>query len=157
LQVIFNILRQKPLEKLFPLARQRGIAIIVRLPLASGLLSGRWTDEKNFGEKDHRNFNRDGAKFNVGETFAGVPLSRGLELVEQLRALVPQGMTMAQFALRWCLDCPEVTSVIPGATRPDQARQNAAAAEFPRLGDELHEQLRRWYDDEVAAHIRGKY
>ena len=157
LQVIFNVFRQKPLDKLLPLARQRGVAIIVRLPLASGLLSGRWTAEKAFGEKDHRNFNRDGAKFNVGETFAGLPLQRGLELIEQLRPLVPTGMTMSQFALRWCLDHPEVTTVIPGATRPEQTRQNAAAADFPPLDAELHKQLRRWYGDEVAGHIRGKY
>ena len=157
LQVIFNVFRQKPLDELLPLARERGVAIIVRLPLASGLLSGGWSEEKTFGEKDHRNFNRDGAKFNVGETFAGVPLSRGLELVEQLRPLVPSGMTMAQFALRWCLDYPAVTTVIPGAKRPEQARQNAAAADFAPLDAELHTQLRRWYGDEVAGHVRGKY
>jgi len=157
LQVIFNVFRQKLLEELFPKAREQGVAIIVRLPLASGLLSGRWTDEKTFSEKDHRNFNRDGAKFNVGETFAGLPLARGLELVEQLRPLIPAGMTMAQFALRWCLDYPEVTTIIPGATKPEQARQNAAAADFPPLDPELHAQLHRWYGDEVAGHIRGKY
>ena len=115
------------------------------------------TPRTQFAANDHRSFNRDGQKFNVGETFAGLPLALGIELADALKALVPAGMTMAQFALRWCLDFAEVTTVIPGAKRAEQARQNAAASELPALGPALHEQLRRWYREQVAGHIRGVY
>ncbi|MFP5394423.1 MAG: aldo/keto reductase, partial [Gammaproteobacteria bacterium] len=115
LQVIFNIFRQKPLEELLPRALDKGVGIIVRLPLASGLLSGKITRATTFREDDHRNFNRDGAHFNVGETFAGLELDKGIELSEQIARLVPEGMTMAQMALRWILDHPAVSVVIPGA------------------------------------------
>jgi len=157
LQVIFNIFRQKPIDVLFDRARARQTALIVRLPLASGLLGGHLTRDAVFAEKDHRHFNRDGQYFNVGETFAGLPFERGVELADAIKALVPGGMTMAQFALRWCLDYDAVTTVIPGAKRPEQARQNAAASELPRLPAGLHSQLRRFYDDEVAPLIRGPY
>ncbi len=157
LQIIFNIFRQKPIDVLFEQARARRVALIVRLPLASGLLSGQLTRDAVFSEKDHRHFNRDGQYFNVGETFAGLPFDRGVELADALKALTPSGMTMAQFALRWCLDYDAVTTVIPGAKRPEQARHNAAASELPRLPAGLHSQLRRFYDDEVAPLIRGPY
>jgi aryl-alcohol dehydrogenase-like predicted oxidoreductase len=157
LQIIFNVFRQKPIDTLFEKARAKGVAIIIRLPLASGVLSGKFTAETTFGEKDHRNFNRDGKAFNVGETFAGLPYDKALELTEAIRPLVPEGMTMAQFALRWCLDFDAVTTVIPGATRPEQARANAAAADLPPLGEALHRRLAEFYRDEVAEHIRGVY
>lgn len=157
LQIIFNVFRQKPIDAIFPVAKENGVAIIVRLPLASGLLSGRLTADTAFAETDHRTFNRDGQKFNVGETFAGLPYPRGIELADLLKPLVPGGMTMAQFALRWCLDFDAVTTVIPGSKRPDQARMNAAASEVPCLSQELHRQLRQFYDEEVAACIRGRY
>ncbi len=157
LQIIFNIFRQKPIDVLFEHAKAKGIAIIVRLPLASGLLSGRLTADSTFAPTDHRTFNRDGQKFNVGETFAGLPFEKGVELANMLKPLVPDGLTMAQFALRWCLDFDAVTTVIPGAKRPDQARMNAKASDAPSLGTALHARLRRYYEDEVVEHVRGKY
>jgi aryl-alcohol dehydrogenase-like predicted oxidoreductase len=157
LQIIFNVFRQRAIDVLFPKARELGVALIIRLPLASGLLSGRLTADTAFAPADHRNFNRNGEKFNVGETFSGLPFEKGVELADQLKPLVCEGATMAQFALRWCLDFDAVTTVIPGAKRPDQARDNAAAADLAPLGERLHQQLRQFYDDEVAPHIRGKY
>jgi aryl-alcohol dehydrogenase-like predicted oxidoreductase len=156
LQVIFNIFRQKPLE-FFDEARAKGVAIIVRLPLASGLLSGKFKRETSFAPTDHRTFNRDGAAFNVGETFAGLPFERGVELADALKPLVPEGMTFAQMALRWILDFDAVSVVIPGASSPAQARANGEAARLPPLGGELHARLREFYRAEVAAHIRGPY
>ena len=157
LQIIFNIFRQKPIDVLFEKAKAKGVALIVRLPLASGLLAGKWTRDTTFTQRDHRNFNRDGAAFNVGETFAGLPFEKGLELAETLRSMVPAGMTMSQFALRWCLDFDAVTTVIPGAKRPDQARENATAADLPPLDAALHRRLRQFYAEQVTGHIRGKY
>ncbi len=157
LQIIFNIFRQKPIDVLFERAKQQGVALIIRLPLASGLLGGKLTTETTFPANDHRTFNRDGQQFNVGETFAGLPFEKGVALTEELKPLVPPGSTMAQFALRWCLDFDAVTTVIPGARRPDQARANAAASDLPPLADKLHKQLQQFYKDKVAAHIRGKY
>jgi aryl-alcohol dehydrogenase-like predicted oxidoreductase len=157
LQIIFNIFRQKPIDAIFPVAKETGVAIIVRLPLASGLLSGKLTADTSFAENDHRAFNRDGQKFNVGETFAGLPYARGIELADMLKPLVPEHATMAQFALRWCLDFDAVATVIPGSKRPDQARMNAGAFALACLPQELHRQLRQFYDDEVAPCIRGKY
>lgn len=157
LQIIFNIFRQKPIDTLFDRAQAKGIALIIRLPLASGLLAGKFTPATTFPPNDHRSFNRDGEKFNVGETFAGLPFEKGLQLVEQIRPWVPAGMTMAQMALRWCLDFEAVTTVIPGAKRPDQARANAAASDLPMLSPTLHNRLGRFYEAQVAPYIRGKY
>ena len=157
LQIIFNIFRQKPIATLFDDARQRGTAIIVRLPLASGLLSGKISAATKFAETDHRNFNRDGASFNVGETFAGLPLAKGIELADELKTLVPEGLTMAQMALRWILDHEAVSVVIPGASRPEQARANLTASSLPPLSKELHARLSEFYRDKVAGFIRGPY
>ncbi len=157
LQIIFNIFRQKPIDALFEVAQAKAVALIIRLPLASGLLAGTLTRETVFPPNDHRSFNRDGQKFNVGETFAGLPFEKGLELAEKIRGWVPQGMTMAQMALRWCLDFQAVTTVIPGAKRPEQARANAIASELPPLSPLLHNRLGRFYESSVAAFIRGKY
>lgn len=157
LQIIFNIFRQKPIDALFDQAQAKGIALIIRLPLASGLLAGKFTRDTTFAPNDHRSFNRDGEKFNVGETFAGLPFEKGLQLVEKIRPWVPAGMTMAQMALRWCLDFESVTTVIPGAKRPDQARDNAAASDLPMLSPTLHNRLARFYETQVAPYIRGKY
>ena len=156
LQIIFNIFRQTPaLSGLLERCQQRGVAIIVRLPLASGLLSGRYTPQTTFPPNDHRNFNRNGERFNVGETFAGLVFEKGLELVEQLRTLVPAEPPLPQLALRWCLDHAGVTTVIPGARRPEQARSNAAASDLPPLPPELHQRLRDFFVQKVKAHIRG--
>lgn len=157
LQIIFNVFRQKPIRTLFGPAKEKGVALIVRLPLASGLLSGKFTAETRFPEEDHRNFNRDGQAFNVGETFAGLPFADGVRLVDRLKPLVPAGMTMAQMALRWILDHDAVSVVIPGAKSPEQARANATASELPPLPAELHAELRRIYSEEVAPRIRGPY
>jgi aryl-alcohol dehydrogenase-like predicted oxidoreductase len=157
LQIIFNIFRQKPIEALFDQARERSIALIVRLPLASGLLSGRYTKETKFPASDHRTFNRNGEQFNVGETFAGLPFERGVELTEALKPFVPQGMTMAQMALRWILDFEAVTVVIAGARNAAQAQANAKASDLPPLSRELHERLKSFYQEEVAMNIRGPY
>ena len=157
LQIIFNIFRQKPIHVLFDTARKNGVALIVRLPLASGLLSGRMTKATTFAADDHRNFNRDGQSFNVGETFAGLPFAKGVELADALRPLVPAGLTMAEMALRWCLDFEAISVIIPGAKNPDQARGNARAALYAPLGAEHHVKLASFYEREVAAHIRGPY
>ncbi|HVU25657.1 MAG TPA: aldo/keto reductase [Opitutus sp.] len=157
LQIIFNIFRQKPAHVLFAEARRRNVALLVRLPLASGLLGGKMTRATKFPDNDHRNFNRDGQAFNVGETFAGLPFEKGIELADQLKAFVPAGQTMAEMALRWCLDFEAVSAIIPGAKNPAQARANAHASDLPELGHALHAQLAEFYANEVAAYIRGPY
>lgn len=157
LQVIFNIYRQKLITELFPAAQKKGVSIIARVPLASGLLSGKMTKSTTFGKRDHRNFNRDGAAFNVGETFAGIPFESGVELTEELMAMKPEGMTLAQMALRWILDFEAVSVVIPGASRPDQVLDNAAISEMPPLSKELHTKLATFYTEKVVQHIRGPY
>ncbi len=160
LQIIFNIFRQKPISALFSEASKRGVAIIVRLPLASGLLSGKMTAEAKFPENDHRHYNRDGQYFNVGETFAGLPYSKGVELADALRRVVDLdalGMTMAQMAQRWILDFDAVTVAIPGASRRDQVVANASVSALPPLPAEVHVELGRFYEQEVAPHIRGPY
>nr|WP_321262105.1 aldo/keto reductase [uncultured Sphaerochaeta sp.] len=157
LQVIFNIFRQKLVTDLFSKAKEKEVSIIARVPLASGLLSGKMTKNTTFDESDHRNFNRDGASFNVGETFAGVPFEKGVELAEEIKTMKPEGMTLAQMALRWILDFDAVSVVIPGASRPSQVLDNAAISDLPPLSDELHKQLEKFYQEKVAQHIRGPY
>ena len=157
LQIIFNVFRQKPIEELFAAAKAKGVAIIVRLPLASGLLGGKLNANSQFAPKDHRTFNRDGQAFNVGETFAGLPFTKGLELVEELRPLVPHDWTMSEWALRWCLDFDAVTTIIPGATRPAQARDNARASDREPLSRSTHDRIATLYREKIASFIRGKY
>jgi aryl-alcohol dehydrogenase-like predicted oxidoreductase len=158
LQIIFNIFRQKPIDALFAQAEARGVAIIVRLPLASGLLAGKFTRQTTFPENDHRRFNADGQAFNVGETFAGLGLAKGAELAGKLKPFVPDGMSMAQMAVRWVLDHEAVSVVIPGASRSEHVAANAAASDLPPLSDELHRRLREFYERErIEAHIRGPY
>ncbi|HZS05032.1 MAG TPA: aldo/keto reductase [Blastocatellia bacterium] len=157
LQIIFNLFRQKPIHALFEAAKAKSVALIIRLPLASGLLGGRLTKQARFAASDHRNFNRDGQLFNVGETFAGIPFETGIDLVEELRPAVPPGMTMAQWAMRWILDDDAVTVVIPGATRAEQVASNAATSDLPPLGEETHRELQRFYEEKVAQSIRGPY
>ena len=122
LQVIFNIFRQKLISELLPRAKSNGIGIIARLPLASGLLSGKLTLDRTFAESDHRYFNRDGQNFNVGETFAGLPYEKGVELADMLKEFIPAGMAMVQLALRWILGHDAVSAIIPGASSPEQAK-----------------------------------
>jgi aryl-alcohol dehydrogenase-like predicted oxidoreductase len=157
LQIIFNIFRQKPIHTLFAEARRREVALLVRLPLASGLLAGKFTRETKFPANDHRNYNRDGQQFSVGETFAGLPFEKGVELTDALKPRVPAGLSLSDMALRWCLDFEAVSVIIPGARNPEQARANTRASTLPPLGAALHGQLAEFYDREVAPHIRGSY
>ncbi len=157
LQIIFSIFRQKPIHTLFAEAKRRGVALLVRLPLASGLLAGKFTATTTFPANDHRNFNRDGQQFNVGETFAGLPFAKGVALAESLKPLVPAGISMSAMALRWCRDFEAVSAIIPGARNPEQARANAHVSALPPLGAALHGQLAEFYEREVAGHIRGPY
>ena len=157
LQIIFNIFRQKPIEALFEKAVEKNVAIIARVPLASGLLSGKLKKETQFADNDHRKFNRDGQLFNVGETFAGLPYELGVDLADELRSILPGGMTMAQAALRWILDFDAVSVVIPGASRPEQVESNAAVSELPSLSPEVHEKLKTFYGEKVKKNIRGPY
>lgn len=157
LQIIFNLFRQKPAHTLFAEAKRRQVALLVRLPLASGLLGGKMTAATTFPASDHRNFNADGQQFNVGETFAGLKFARGVELADALKQLVPAGQTLPEMALRWILDFDAVSAIIPGASNPEQARRNARASALPPLGAGLHEKLGDFYQREVAAHIRGPY
>lgn len=158
LQVIFNIFRQKLVRELLPQAQASGVGIIVRLPLASGLLAGKFTKETTFEKNDHRNYNRDGACFNVGETFAGLPFDKGVELADAIKKrFLPESMSMVQLALRWILDHEAVTTIIPGASSPAQARANAATADLPELSNELHQALSDFYHAEVHPHVRGRY
>ena len=156
-QIILNIFRQKPLERVLSAAADAAVAIVARVPLASGLLSGRYERDTTFAPNDHRNFNRHGEAFDVGETFAGVPFEVGLEAVDRLRSLVPDGVTMAQFALRWIIDQPQVTVVIPGARNPQQAIGNAAAAGLAPLGDDVHAKIGALYDDLIRPHVHHRW
>jgi len=152
-QMIFNIFRQRPIDDFFPLARARKVGIIARVPLASGLLSGKMTPNTAFGRDDHRSFNREGAAFDKGETFSGVDYESGLKAVEELRPLIPTGASMAQMALRWILMFPEVTCAIPGAKRPVQAEDNVRAANLPPLSDITMAKIREIYDQRIRPEV----
>jgi aryl-alcohol dehydrogenase-like predicted oxidoreductase len=155
LQIIFNLLRQDAAEKLLPLAAERDVGIIVRLPLASGLLSGKFDKNSRFDETDHRHYNRDGQAFSVGETFSGIPFERGVELVQELKGLSPEGVPMSQFALRWILDHPQVSTIIAGVSKPEQIADNVAASDRKSLFPALTKQLGDWYEKQVKPAIRG--
>ncbi|WP_086843844.1 aldo/keto reductase [Amycolatopsis kentuckyensis] len=156
-QIILNCLRLKPLERVLPAAAEAGAGIIARVPLASGLLSGRYTAQTTFAENDHRNYNRHGDAFDVGETFSGVPYEVGLEAVERLRGLVPSGRTLAQFALRWIIDQPGVSTVIPGARNAEQASANTAAASLPPLSPEALAGVRETYDELIRPLVHDRW
>jgi aryl-alcohol dehydrogenase-like predicted oxidoreductase len=156
-QIILNAFRLKPLAEVLPAAQAAGVAIIARVPLASGLLSGRYTRSTTFSADDHRNYNRHGESFDVGETFSGVDFETGLEAVERLRPLVPAGATLAQFALRWIVDQPGVSVVIPGARNAEQARANAAAAELAPLDQDTHKAVRDGYEELIAPQVRDRW
>ncbi|AIC26786.1 aldo/keto reductase protein [Rhizobium etli bv. mimosae str. IE4771] len=157
IQIIYNIFRQRPDHLFFAEARRRNVAIIARVPLASGLLSGKITRETHFASDDHRNFNRHGEAFDVGETFAGVPFEVGLQAVEEVRKLVPAGATMAAFALRWILMSDAVTVVIPGARNGEQARANAAAADLAPLSADVMAATREIYARLIAPHVHQRW
>ncbi|MBY5401925.1 aldo/keto reductase [Rhizobium leguminosarum] len=157
IQIIYNIFRQRPDHLFFLEARRRNVAIIARVPLASGLLSGKITRDTRFASDDHRNFNRNGEAFDVGETFAGVPFEVGLQAVEEVRKLVPQGATMAAFALRWILMSDAVTVVIPGARNGEQAKANAAAADLAPLSADVMAATREIYERLIAPHVHQRW
>jgi aryl-alcohol dehydrogenase-like predicted oxidoreductase len=157
IQVIFNAFRQKPTEELFARAIERGVGILARVPLASGLLTGKLTVNSAFEADDHRNFNRHGEAFDVGETFSGVRYELGLRLVEELRPLVPEGALMSQWALRFILNHPAVTCVIPGAKSAEQIRQNVAAAGLPPLSASVMERVKALYGEHLAPLIHEKW
>ncbi|MGX5722047.1 aldo/keto reductase [Shinella zoogloeoides] len=156
-QIIYNIFRQRPARLFFEEAARRKVAIIARVPLASGLLSGKITRDTAFAADDHRNFNRNGDAFDVGETFAGVPFETGLQAVEEIRALVPAGESMAAFALRWILMADAVSVVIPGARNGEQAKANAAAASLPPIPENVMEATREVYERLVAPHVHQRW
>jgi aryl-alcohol dehydrogenase-like predicted oxidoreductase len=156
-QIIYNIVRQRPAERFLAEAARRDVGVFARVPLASGLLTGKLTKETVFDESDHRRFNRHGESFDVGETFAGVDYETGLAVVDELRALVPAGATLAQMALRWILMSEAVTAAIPGAKTPEQARANAAAADLAALPDATMEQIARLYRERVRPLVHQRW
>ena len=156
-QIIFNMLRLKPAEELFAQARNRHVGILARVPLASGLLTGKLTKASTFASDDHRSFNRNGEAFDKGETFSGVPYDVGLEVVERLRPLVPPGATMSQLALRWTLMFEAVSCAIPGAKTPQQARDNAAAADLPPLSPATMAAVKAAYDEKLRPLVHASW
>ncbi|WP_327320116.1 aldo/keto reductase [Streptomyces sp. NBC_01235] len=152
-QLVLNAFRTKPLEQVLPAAAEAGVGVIARVPLASGLLSGRYTADTVFGADDHRTYNRHGEAFDVGETFSGVDYATGLTAVERLRPLVPEGVTLAQFALRWIVDQEAVSVVIPGARNARQAHANAAAAALAPLDQDTHKAVQEVYDELIRPQI----
>ena len=152
-QIIFNIFRQKPDEEFFPLAEEREIGILARVPLASGLLSGKMSADRAFSQDDHRFFNRNGEAFDRGETFSGVDFETGLRAAEDLKELVPEGHTLAQFALRWILMHPAVSCAIPGGKNPSQVEDNVAAAGMAPLGEETMRRVKEIYDRSVRPQV----
>ncbi len=156
-QIIFNMFRVKPAEQFFSAARKRKVGILARVPLASGLLTGKLRSDTQFAPNDHRSYNRHGEAFDQGETFSGVDYQTGLRAVEELRALVPPGATLAQLALRWILMFPEVTAAIPGAKNPRQAQDNVLAANLPPLSPETMHKVREVYDRYLRAQIHHRW
>jgi aryl-alcohol dehydrogenase-like predicted oxidoreductase len=157
IQIIFNMFRQRPSELFFGEARRRRVGILARLPLSSGMLTGKLTKESRFAADDHRAFNRQGAAFDRGETFSGVDFETGLAAVEALRPLVPAGMTLGQMALRWILMFPEVTCAIPGAKRPSQVEENIAAAALPPLPRETVAGIAAVYDRQIRPLVQQRW
>jgi aryl-alcohol dehydrogenase-like predicted oxidoreductase len=157
IQVIYNVFRQRPAELLFAEAKKRKVGILARVPLASGLLTGKMTKDTSFEADDHRKFNRNGEAFDRGETFSGVPYELGLRLVDELRPLVPNGVSMAAFALRWILMNDAVSCAIPGAKRPSQVEGNAAAASLPPLPSETMQRIKALYDEQVRPLVHQRW
>jgi aryl-alcohol dehydrogenase-like predicted oxidoreductase len=152
-QIIFNIFRQRPADLFFARAQQFKVGILARLPLSSGMLAGKLTRSSTFSADDHRQFNRHGESFDRGETFSGVDYDLGLDVVEELRPLVPQGWSMAEFALRWILMSEAVTCTIPGAKRPAQVEDNCRAADLPPLSAETMAQVRAIYEQRIQPQV----
>ena len=156
-QIIFNMFRHRPADLFFPEAVRRDVGVIVRVPLASGVLTGKMGRDSTFAADDHRNFNRHGEAFDVGETFSGVPFEVALEAVEELRALIPGKASMAQFALRWILMEEAVSVVIPGAKNRDQATANAGASALPSIPADVMDKVRALYHERIAPHVHQRW
>ena len=155
LQTIFNLFRQDAIDSLFPAAQKANAGIIVRLPLASGLLSGRMSPTTQFTAQDHRNYNRDGQAFYVGETFSGLPFERGVAFADEIKHWLPAGMSLPHLALRWILDQPAVSTIIAGVTRPAQLEDNAAVSRMDPLPEELVHKLKDFYLEKIRPEVRG--
>jgi aryl-alcohol dehydrogenase-like predicted oxidoreductase len=156
-QIIFNCFRQKPAETFFPKAKEKRVGILARVPLASGMLTGKLRADSQFASDDHRNFNRHGEAFDVGETFSGVDYKTGLEAVEEIRRLVPAGTSMTQFALRWILNFDAVTCAIPGGKRPDQVAENCKASDLPGISEDVMRKVKGIYDARVKGLVHGRW
>ena len=156
LQIIFNLFRQHVAKEIFEKAKEKDVAIIVRVPLASGLLSGKFNQQTTFAANDHRNYNANGESFNTGETFSGIEFNKGVEFAHEIAKLLPDER-MAQWAIRWILDHPEVTTVIPGASKVSQVESNVAGSDLPHLSNDVHTKLRELYDEKIKPVIRGHY
>jgi aryl-alcohol dehydrogenase-like predicted oxidoreductase len=156
LQIIFNLFRQHVADEIFAKAKDKGVALIVRVPLASGLLSGKFSEDTSFEKNDHRNFNANGESFNAGETFSGIDFKEGVKLSNQIKTMLPDER-MPQWAIRWILDHPEVTTVIPGASKISQVNSNVEASELKPLSANVHQQLRKLYDEQIFNKIRGRF
>lgn len=152
-QIIFNIFRQRPSQLFFEQAIKKKVGILARLPLSSGMLTGKFNSNSTFESTDHRAFNRDGAGFDKGETFSGFDYETGLKAVESLRKIIPNDMTMTEFALRWILMFPAVTCAIPGAKRPSQVEENVRAADLPEISETIMRQVEALYNEQVKAHV----
>ncbi|QIB77161.1 aldo/keto reductase [Haloferax volcanii] len=156
-QIIFNPLRQRPAELFFREAARRNVGVIVRVPLASGLLTGALSADAEFAENDHRNFNRHGEAFDVGETFAGIPFEDGLEAADSIQEVVPEGVSLAQFTLRWILSFDAVSTVIPGSKTPEHIRDNVAAASLPPLSADQFERVEKVYNAYAREHVHHRW
>jgi aryl-alcohol dehydrogenase-like predicted oxidoreductase len=156
-QIIFNCFRQRPADLFFPRARQKQVGILARVPLASGLLTGKLRSDSTFAVDDHRNFNRHGESFDVGETFSGVDYNLGLAAVEEIRRLLPPGVSMSQFALRWILMFDAVTCAIPGGKRPDQVADNCRASDLPAISPETMSAIQRIYDQKIRPQVHQRW
>lgn len=156
-QIIFNMFRQRPAGLFFDRCREENVAVIPRVPLASGLLTGKYGEDASFPENDHRNFNRDGEAFDVGETFAGVDFETGLEAVRRLEGVKPEGYSMAQMALKWILSFDEVSVTIPGAKSKEHVRDNAEASELPKLPPEVNREARQVYEELIKEQVHQRW
>jgi aryl-alcohol dehydrogenase-like predicted oxidoreductase len=157
IQIIYNIFRQRPADRLLHLAKERGVGVLARVPLASGLLTGKLDKDSSFADDDHRNFNREGQAFDVGETFAGVPYEVGLQAAHDLKELVVEGTTLTQLALRWILQNDGVTCAIPGGKRPDQVAENCAAADLADLPPSVLEQIDILYRERISPYVHQRW
>ncbi|WP_340104506.1 aldo/keto reductase [Rhodohalobacter sp. 8-1] len=157
IQVIYNMFRQRPHEKLFPMAKDKNVGIIVRVPLASGLLTGKFSKDESFGEKDHRNFNREGDFFDVGETFAGIPFEKGVEAVERLKNKLPDDTNLVHLALRWVLMRDEVSCVIPGASSVEHVESNLQASEIGDVSQETMDIIDKIYESDIKPFVHQRW